>query len=295
MITIQNFTSKQVTRLREMGRTRTSETYQATLNSFTHFCKEQPFPIQQIDNDTIERYEAWLRQRQLSRNSSSFYMRVLRRIYNMAAEEGLVEQGNPFRMVYTGIDKTSKRAITEANIRRIKHLELGAQTSLLFARDMFLLSFYLRGMSFIDMAYLRKHDLHNGYLAYNRRKTGQRLTIQWENAMQDIVNRHPNPTSDYLLPIITREDGTERRQYQNQQVRVNRNLKVIGRMAHLSIPLTMYVARHSWASIAYRKNVPLSVISEGMGHDSETTTQIYLATIQTNLVDRANQRIIHSI
>ena len=295
MITIQNFTSKQVTRLKEMGRTRTSETYQAMLNSFTHFCNNQPFPIQQINNDTVERYEAWLKQRQLSRNSSSFYMRVLRRIYNMAVEEGLVEQGNPFRMVYTGIDKTSKRAITETDIRRIKQLELGDQKSMIFVRDMFLLSFYLRGMSFIDMANLRKHNLRNGYLTYNRRKTGQRLSIRWEKAMQDIINRHPNPTSDYLLPIITCEDGTERRQYQKLQLRINRNLKAIGRMAHLHIPLTMYVARHSWASIAHRKHVPITVISEGMGHDSESTTQIYLSTIQTNLVDRANQRIIHSI
>ena len=57
----------------------------------------------------------------------------------------------------------------------------------------------------------------------------------------------------------------------------------------------MYVARHSWASVAKSKGVPLSVISEGMGHDSESTTRIYLASLETSVVDRANSLIISSL
>lgn len=294
-MTIQNYTLKQVERLREMGRTRTSETYLSTLKSFTRFSNNSPIDLLQIDRDLVERYEAWLRRCQLSRNSSSFYMRVLRRIYNMAVEEGLAPEGNPFRMVYTGVDKTPKRAISERDIRRLKELDLGNHTGLAYARDMFMLSFYLRGMSFVDMAYLRKQDLRNGFIIYNRRKTGHRLTIRWERAMQKIVDRYPLLPTQYLLPIILREDGTERRQYLNKMLFVNRKLKVIGRSIRLDMPLSMYVARHSWASIARRRNIPISIISEGMGHESENTTKIYLAAIQNSFVDRANRRIINCI
>ena len=73
---------------------------------------------------------------------------------------------------------------------------------------------------------------------------------------------------------------------------VNYRLKELSTMLKLQRPLTMYVARHSWASAAKAKNVPLSVISEGMGHDSEATTQIYLASLETSVVDKANKMIL---
>ncbi len=106
-------------------------------------------------------------------------MRILRAVYNLAAEKGLTENRNPFRHVYTGIDKTAKRAISLKDIRRIKNLDLSMRPNWDFARDMFMLSFYTRDMSLIDMAYLKKRDLQNGILAYRRRKTGQTLHLKW--------------------------------------------------------------------------------------------------------------------
>ncbi len=102
-------------------------------------------------------------------------------------------------------------------------------------------------------------------LTYIRKKTGQQLTIRWERSMQEIVDKYPENPTQYLLPIITRQDGAERKQYLNKILFVNRKLKRIAKLAKISTPLTMYVSRHSWASIAKSKNVPLSVISEGMG------------------------------
>lgn len=292
---INDYITMQAERLESMGRVRTSETYRATMKSFMSFLGRKSIRFDQMDCALIERYEAWLRQHHLSRNSTSFYMRVLRCNYNLAVNDGLTKQKFPFRNVYTGIDKTAKRAITSHDIKAIRQLELDRGTSLELARDLFLFSFYMRGMSFVDMAYLRKCNLRNGYLTYNRKKTNQQLSIRWEQAMQDIVERHTNTGTQYLLPIIEHEDGTERRQYLNKQLYINRKLKVIASLAHLSEPLTMYVARHSWASIAYEKRIPVGIISEAMGHDSESTTQIYLTSIQTALIDEANRRIIQSI
>ena len=198
--------------------------------------------------------------------------------------------------MYTGIGKTVRRGLSLKVIRNIKHMELSALPLLDYARDMFLFSFYTRGMSFIDMAYLKKSDLKNGILSYRRKKTGQRLLVRWEKNMQEILDKYPvTQGSPYLLPIIREVGIKERTQYNNALHLVNRKLKFIGKMLDVSIPLTMYVARHSWASVAKNKNIPLSVISEGMGHDSENTTLIYLASLDTAIVDSANRLIINSI
>ena len=280
-----------IAQLKQLGKIRTSETYTATLKSFMAFRESQDVPLDGISSDMMLLYEAHLKTRDVSMNTISFYMRNLRAVYNRAAEKGLTPQNNPFRHVYTGVDKTIKRAIPIKEIKALKELDLSLKPSLDFARDMFMFSFYTRGMSFIDMAYLKKSDLQNGILTYRRRKTGQQLSVKWEKCMEDIVSKYPKNQTDYLLPII-KETGNERRQYDNALHLVNYHLKDLSSMLKLQRPLTMYVARHSWASAAKAKNVPLSVISEGMGHDSEATTQIYLASLETSVVDKANKMIL---
>lgn len=285
-----------INQLRRLNRIRTSETYTATLASFMKFRDGQDILLCEIDSDTMMLYEAWLKAKGICPNTISFYMRILRAVYNRAVEKELVEQKHPFKHVYTGIDKTVKRAVPLKAIKRIKELDLTLKPHLDYARDMFLFSFYTRGMSFIDMAYLKKSDLKNGILIYRRRKTGQQLTIKWEKCMEEIVTKYENrSTTQYLLPIITNPLVDERKQYRNAIFRVNTALKKVARLVDLPIPLTMYCARHGWASIAKSKNIPLSVISEGMGHDSEETTRIYLASFDTSVVDRANSLILKSL
>lgn len=275
----------------------TARTYITTLRSFRKFRNDVDLSFDELDADVIEMYESYLRAGGLVRNTTSFYMRILRTVYHIAVENGLASHRDIFKRVYTGFDRTAKRAISIEYIKRIKKLDLSFQPSLEFARDLFLLSFYMRGMPFVDMAYLKKSDLKNGYVSYNRMKTRQHLVIGWERLMEDVVERysHLAEKTPYLLPIITRTDGTERRQYQQAQHRINRNLKVIGNMVGLNIPLTMYVARHSWASVAHGMKIPISIISEGMGHDSEKTTQTYLASLNTSVIDKANKKILRGL
>ena len=284
-----------IAQLKLVGRQRTSETYSSTLRSFMQFRKGKDVLLKDMDSNLLMLYEAYLRNRGLTKNSTSFYMRILRAVYNRAVENGLIVDKNPFKHVYTGIDKTVKRAIPLKAIKKIKCLNLSLYPSLDFARDMFMFSFYTRGMSFIDIAFLKKKDLSDGILSYRRRKTGQQLFIRWEKCMQDIVDKHSSVKSEYLLPIIRSNNKNERKQYQNAMCTINRNLKNIAQIANLTVPLTMYVARHSWASAAKKKNIPISVISEGMGHDSEMTTQIYLASLNTSVVDKANLMILESL
>lgn len=286
-----SFMHSVIAQLKQLGKIRTSETYTATLKSFMGFRKEQDVPLDGMDSDLILLYEAYLKAKGIRMNTISFYMRILRAVYNRAVEKGLTPQKYPFRHVYTGVEKTVKRAVSVKVIKALKELDLSMKSSLDFARDMFMFSFYTRGMSFVDMAYLKKTDLQNGILTYCRRKTGQKLTIKWEKCMEEIIKKYPSNGSDYLLPIV-KEQEYERKQYDNALHLVNYRLKDLSGMLKLQRPLTMYVARHSWASVAKARNIPLSVISEGMGHDSEKTTQIYLASLEASVVDKANKMIL---
>lgn len=290
-----NYMASLIGKLRQSGRVRTSETYASTLNSIRKFRGGEDILLAYITPDFMEGYEAWLRGRGNSMNTVSFYTRILRAVYHRAVEADVIENRNPFRRVYTGVDKTVKRALPIKVIKRIRALDLAGEPALDYARDMFILSFMLRGMSLIDMAYLRKSDLSAGYVIYRRRKTGQTLVVEWTREMQGILDKYPENESDYLLPVIRRSGLNERAAYHNAGYRINRALKVVAERVGVRIPLTLYVARHSWASAARAKGIPLSVISEGMGHESEATTRIYLASLDTSVVDRANGVIIRSI
>ena len=290
-----NFMESIIVKLKQNGKVRTSETYKSALSSFKKFRHDEDIMLDCLTSEIMEAYEAWHKGRGVAPNTISFYTRILRAVYNRAVEDDIIENRNPFKHVYTGVDKTVKRALPLPVIKKIKALDLSLNTSLDYARDMFLMSFYLRGMSFIDMAFLKKSDLKNGYVTYRRRKTGQQLIIEWTKEMQMILDKSPENATDYLLPIIKNPGTNERCTYRNMGYNINQNLKKIAKMVGVQIPLTLYVARHSWASAAKAKGIPLSVISEGMGHDSEATTQIYLASLDTSVVDRANSLILKSL
>lgn len=290
-----NFMESIIAKLKQNGKVRTSETYKSTLNSFKKYRGDEDIMLDCISSETMKGYEAWHKVRGVTSNTISFYTRILRAVYNRAVEDGIIENRKPFRHVYTGVDKTVKRALPLEVIKKIKTLDLSLTPALDFARNMFMMSFYLRGMSSIDMAFLKKSDLKNGYVTYRRRKTGRQLIIKWTKEMQMMLDKYPENNSDYLLPVIRNKSVNERCTYRNISYNINHNLKRIAEMVGVTIPLSLYVARHSWASAAKSKGIPLSVISEGMGHDSEITTQIYLASLDTSVVDNANSLILSSL
>ena len=293
--TFFTYIKAEITGLKIRGKLRTAETYKSALESFKKFRNEDDILIVSITSSLIEEYEGWLINRKVVPNTTSFYMRILRALYNRAVDAMGLENQYPFRKVYTGVDKTVKRAISIPILKEIKQMNLVRHPALDYARDMFLLSFCLRGMSLVDMAFLRKSDLRNGYVTYRRRKTGQVLNVAWTKEMQMIVDKYGDNPSDYLLPIIRRSNIRELPYYKNVGHNINRALCKIGDILGIEIPLTLYVARHSWASVAQAKGVPLSVISKGLGHESESTTRIYLANLNTTLIDNANALVIASI
>ena len=286
---IVSFGRRIIEDMRRIGKLSMARRYEVVLNSFLRFTDNKDVAWRDFNSTLVAGYEEFLRKRGLCRNSTSYYMRNLRSIVNRAQE---CDYEVPRRHVYMGVDKTVKRAVTLRAICRIRDVDLSISPHLDFARNVFMFAFYTRGMSFVDIAYLKKSDVVNGVITYSRRKTSQQIQVRIEPQTRQIMERLGDCDSAYLLPLITSDAEDADRQYQNAYHRVNRNLQIVGRMLGFDAKLTLYVARHAWASIAHHNDVPLSTISKAMGHDSETTTQIYLSTLDTSVVDRANRKIM---
>lgn len=275
----------------------TRNNYMHAFRRFKEFRSNEDLPFSQMTPDLMEQYRAWLLNRGLKQNTVAYYLRTLRTLYRRAAETGIAPDCDIFARLSCGSVRTHKRAITMEGIRLIEKLKLPKGSSLDLARDLFLFSFYMRGMSFVDMAYLKKSDLKHGMVSYTRRKTHQHLTVEWEKPMQNLVGKYAYRTQDsiYMLPILSGKDPNPYVRYKQVEQNVNRNLKKIGGMIGLKMPLTTYVARHTWASIALCMDIPLATISEGMGHQSYKTTQIYLDTLDTAAVNQANKKILKRV
>ena len=284
-----------ILRLVQLKRTGTANNYRAALGSFCRFKGGEDVVLESVDHTLMEDYQSYLKQQGLAPNSISFYMRIWRAVYNRAVAQGLTQDRKPFRGVFTGMEKTAKRAISLSDVRRIKALDLSSIPRLEFARDMFLFLFYCRGMSFIDAAFLRKTDVQGGVLSYRRHKTGQLLHVKVVSQISGLVERYSDKDSPYLLPVIARPGMAERKQYEAALRRVNNALYTIAGMVRLPVRLTTYVSRHAWATIAKSKNVSINIISDALGHDSISTTQIYLASIDTSVIDEVNSIILSDL
>lgn len=294
-VTLQTLVRRLIDRFAREGRERLTETYASTLKCFQTVMDTRDLPLCQLTASVVEDFERRLTARGLMTNTTSFYLRILRAIYNRAVREGLTVDARPFVHVFTGKAKTPKRAISLAMVQRMATMQI-LQKSQDRARWLFLFSYYTRGMSFVDMAHLRKTDVSRGVLTYCRRKTGKQLSMAWKPEMQAVADKLPSFDGVHLLGILDgRRQSSLRRQCHSRQYCINKSLKQLGTVLGLSHPLTMYVARHSWATIARELNIPISIISDSMGHYSERTTQIYLQALDAKRLDQANDLMIAAV
>ena len=297
-VTFYAYTKDQVEKLLSKEKFGTAKNYSSTLNSFNSFLNNSPIEISQIDNSLILAYNDWLEMKHVSKNTISFYMRNLRAIYNRAVKEDLVTQNNPFANVYTGVDKTRKLAIDESDLYKLIQMDLNLKPSLCLARDLFVFSFCTRGMAFVDIAFLKKKDICKHMISYKRKKTGQVLKIRIEPCIEKILDKYEKMTrgSEYIFPIVKTDNEFKNYQrYHIALIKYNRSLKQLAKLAEIEANLSSYSARHTWATIAHFHKIPLTIISEGMGHTSENTTKIYLSLLDNSVIDQANSIILKNI
>lgn len=275
------------------GKSATSRHYLSTLNMLTYFSEGEDMQLDDIDETKVKQIETWLVEKGLAPNTVSFYLRVMQACWNKAVNTGLIPNApSPFAQVNTRVEKTAKRAVEEKVITQLAKLtgkELQSP-ALIFSRDMFLFSYYARGMSYIDLAHLKKENIKGDTLVYKRQKTGQELRIRLLPEMIVIIKRYVSNSRQKLFPILS--DDATYRNYESALRLQNKQLKILGKLVGVE-NLTTYVARHTWASIANQKGVPIELISKGMGHSSTKVTLIYIAQLDNPRLDDANNIVIH--
>lgn len=295
-ISMLDFMKIQIEQMKSANRLGTANNYEKTMRSFKKFLGDINLPFSAVTEQLITEYSNYLIQRGIKRNSVSFYMRNLRAVYNKAVRQKLVEQSHPFADVYTSIDSTRKRAVSEDIISLMNKLKLQEDDPLSFARDIFIFSFCTRGMAFVDIAYLKKSDIQKDVICYRRRKTGQILTVKIESGVQKIINRYKYASDTYVFPILNSTDIKKSyNEYLSAINKYNRLLCKLSGMLSSDCRLSSYTSRHSWATAARNHNVPISIISAGMGHSTEQTTRIYLTSLENSVIDNANKGLIDDI
>ena len=288
-----HFIEQEINQTSAAGQHSTARNYRTALNSLRKFCRTKDLSFHEFNLRLVSVYEQWLKQRGICLNTISCYMRSLRAVYNKAVEQGIANEQQPFRKAYTGVERTAKRGIEPESLRRLQRLSLKEGTPQFLARDLFFFSLQACGMPFVDMPYLKKTQIREGYLSYQRHKTGRQITIKVEPPMMKIIERYQNHNTEYIFPIIhTSEPNVAYRQYRTGMGYYNRLLKQLAHQCGISENLSSYAARHSWASYAYESNVTLPVISKALGHATTQTTLIYIRDINNDALDQANRQII---
>ncbi|WP_244149086.1 site-specific integrase [Bacteroides gallinarum] len=284
--------------LYEQDKGKTAENYACALSQFKQFRKGQDIPAGELSVNLMKDFQSYLIGKELKMNTVSLYMRMLSATYNYALDEDIIlEDKRPFRKVFTGQEKTRKRAVKKNVVKQLIQADLSTDQSLEFSRDMFLFSIYTQGMAFVDIAYLTKDRIRYGGIACQRHKTNRRLNIILHPCAQDIINKWSvkDPDCPYLFPILYNPKKKKYGKYCSALRMHNKRLACISDLLKIDKPLSSYIARHTWASLAKSNGIKVPVISEAMGHTNTETTAIYLASLDLSVIASANKKVIASL
>lgn len=287
------YMKKQMLLLGQSRRFGTLNAYTSTYHRIIDFVGvERKLYFSDITSHFLVDFIDYLKKSGIKENTANFYCRILRAVYNKAYREDIAgtQADSPFHKVSFGSVSTVKRAIGSESIKKIIHADVRNNNRLQLAKDIFLFSFYSRGMSFIDMAYLKHRDICNHVIYYRRRKTGHPLRIKMVSQLEELVEKYRSE-SEYVLPILRCGNKSLYSIYRSKLRNLNNSLKLLGEELKLEIPLTSYVARHSWATLARECGIPVSVISEALGHTSEKVTYTYLNTLNPDILDSCNEKM----
>ena len=289
-----------IDRLREEGRYSTAHVYKNALYSFSKFCGTLNMSFRQVTKERLRRYGQYLYECGLKPNTISTYMRMLRSIYNRGVDTHQAPYVHGlFRDVFTGVDTRQKKAIPIGELHMLLNKDPQSE-KLRRTQAIANLLFQFCGMPFSDLAHLEKSNLERGLLKYNRTKTGTPMSIEVlesaQNAIGGLYNKSDARSSgypDYLFRILSgaykRNEEGAYREYQSALRRFNNELKSLSRKLRLHSPVTSYTLRHSWATTAKYRGVPIEMISESLGHKSIKTTQIYLKGFELEERTRVNK------
>lgn len=302
-MTVFNFLDNIIEDLMKVNKIGNANVYKDCKRALSRYRKGVDLNFNDIDVSFLKKFERSFLERNVTGNSISVYMRSLRSVFNRAISEGYCKKElYPFDeyKISKLMTNTNKRALTREQIQKIIDMDLSQFPELIDAKNIFLFSFYNRGINFTDIAMLKKENIQNDRLHYVRAKTGKSYNIYLLEPAQVILDYYfdffEQSKRGYIFPILDKRKHCTAIQIDNRIEKmnkiINKKLKIIGTKIDLKLPLTTYVARHSYATIMKRSGVPTSIISESLGHDSERTTQIYLDSFENEMLDNANKAIL---
>lgn len=293
-----------ITRLESLGKYGSASKHRSLRSRLSQY-RSLNIRMNEIDLTFLRDFEFFLRKIGNTNNSIATKFAIFKAAYNKALSEGLfIQKSNPFSKYKVGSlwTKTRKRAITKEDVQRLAELEIERESRFSyqdFARDIFLFSYYTAGINFTDIASLRYCDIINGRISYSRNKTQKLLSFRLMSKAVEIIEKYSHAEhnyDDYIFPILDKRIHISPQQIFNRThkslQKVNRELKVLGEMIGLQIPLTTYVARHTYATVLKRSGVNLAIISESLGHSDLSTTQIYLDSFENTQIDEAMKNLL---
>lgn len=302
-----DFVHREVAKARELGKYKTASNYLTAARSFTRFSDSDDWCFSEMTAETLENYQRWLQEHNICPNTISAYIRALRVMYHRACQQEDTEPDDHiFDKVYTGRAKTVKRSISQEDIRQLLALQLPSGSSLAFARDIFIFSFYAMGMPFIDIAYLKKEQVKSDCILYARHKTGQRVKVALLPAMIEIMQQYHHEDSEYVFPILKEKSATVtpstsssrdslHRLYLLRLRQYNYSLNRLSELLGSTFHLSSYVVRHSWASIAYQHHLDIGMIGKALGHTKPSTTLLYIKSLEDPDLGIANHALMEEL
>lgn len=303
-ISISDYLNSVIENLTKENRIGNATHYQALYNSLEKFTKINQLQFVDIDVPFLNKYETYLRGIGNKNNSISIKMRTLKAVYNKAVKDSIVKKDYyPFNEYNVSKlkDSTPKRSILKEDIQKIISLDVKTiskrpQSLLQFSKDLFLFSYLGCGINMVDIAHLKKSNIISNRIVYKRHKTGKQISFLLQPHALEIMQRYENCKNDYIFPILDDSIHATAEQKFRRIKKVtyvaNKNLKKIGESINLSIPLTTYCARHSFATILKRSGINVAIISEALGHSDLRTTQIYLDSFENSQIDEAMKNLL---
>lgn len=300
---VEEFFQQTIQEYQDQGQVGNRNIYKRTLNSVLNFTNGRlNIPFCEIDVEWLNRYEKWLRSRKNKETTISILFRTIRSLYNKAIKQHYARKNDyPFDeyKINKFNTKTAKRAITKADIMNIYNAqEQSPYPSPYFelSKDIFMFSYLCGGINFIDICNLKEENIADGRLSYVRQKTGRSIRLGIPRPALEIISKYKAERKGYLFPIFDESLHITPVQKQDRKHKVlayiNKHLNEIGINLGLSIRLTTYVARHSFATILKKSGVEIALISEMLGHAELTTTQIYLDSFDDEQVDNAMMNLL---
>jgi integrase len=296
--TFKSFADKLIAQMIETNKTGNALVYQTAVNQLMVCVNNDQLLFSDIDYALLEKFSNYLIKKGLRVNTISNYIRTVRAIYNKAIKLKVVERSYyPFHDFSIKSEKTAKRAISKDDIIKLRQLNLEANSTAERSLKYFLLSFYLRGISFTDLAYLKQSNIIDGRVVYKRRKTHKNYSIKLFPEAQTLFEQLHADGSNYFLPILsndTQEDSIETKKVIRQFIKTtNKYLKRMSEQVGLSSPVTTYTSRHSFGTIAKRLGYSNELIAEALGHEyGNKITNIYLDSFDTNVLDAMHKQVI---